>query len=202
MPILFELKKYWNPIFIETGTYMGCGVKKALEAEFEEIYSIEIDPKRYEACKKMFKDNSNVHIIFGDSSVELPKLLQTIDKKVTFWIDAHYCGDGSYLGHKWSPIKEELETIKQHHIKNHTILIDDWRCMDNTHIDYTWKQQVKRGNYSIYTIDKSSGKEVGFLGKEKCFEFLKQINENYSFSFENGEVEDDVLVCQIDEIKD
>ena len=31
MPINFDLKKYINPVFIETGTYRGDGVKKALQ---------------------------------------------------------------------------------------------------------------------------------------------------------------------------
>ena len=198
MPIVFDLEKYLNPVFIETGTYMGSGVRKAIDAGFGEIYSIEIDPKRYESCKKMFKDYSHVHIIHGDSSIELPKLIKNLpDKRITFWIDAHYCGDGSYLADKWSPIKEEIDAIKNHPIKNHTILIDDWRCMDNTHIDYTWQQQVRRNNYSLHMVDQSRGKEVGFLGKEKCFKILKEINENYQFTFENGEVENDVLVCII-----
>ena len=43
MPINFNLKKYKNSVFLETGTYQGDGIKKALEAGFEKIYSIEIN---------------------------------------------------------------------------------------------------------------------------------------------------------------
>ena len=84
MPIVFDLEKYLNPVFIETGTYMGSGVHKAIDAGFEEIYSIEIDSKRYESCKKMFKDYPNVHIIQGDSSIELPKLIDNINRVLIF----------------------------------------------------------------------------------------------------------------------
>jgi hypothetical protein len=67
--------------------------------------------------------------------------------------------------------------------------------MENTHIDYTWKkQQIK---YSEKVIIENDGKEVGFLGKENCFKIIKNINNNYEFSFENGIVENDVLVCQV-----
>ena len=76
-------------------------------------------------------------------------------------------------------MKEEFDAIKDHHIKDNTILIDDWRCMENTHID---------------TIRK---KDVGFIGKENCFKRLKDINPEYNFYYENGELEDDVLVCKI-----
>ena len=195
MPIQFNLKKYINPIFIETGTYIGDGVKEALDCGFETIYSIEIDYNRFLNCTKMFEKNDNVIIIYGDSGVELPKLLKKIDKKVTFWIDAHYSADGAYIGDKWCPIKEEFEAIKDHHINDHTILIDDWRCMDLTHIDYSWIKQVD--THSNITVNDKKGKQVGFIGKKQCFETLKNINENYKFSFETGVIENDVLICQI-----
>ena len=124
-----------------------------------------------------------------------PTVTEKIDTKITFWIDAHYCADGAYIGEKWCPMKEEFEAIENHDIKEHTILVDDWRCMNNTHIDYSWKEQQKKGSEQITIGD--GGKEVGFLGKENCFKIIKGINSNYDFSFENGQIENDVLVCQI-----
>ena len=112
MPINFNLKKYLNKIFIETGTYNGDGVKEALNANFEKIYSIEIDYERFLKCSEMFKNFDNVKIIYGDSGSELSKLLEKIDENCTFWIDAHYCGDNGYIGEKWTPLKEELNQIK------------------------------------------------------------------------------------------
>ena len=195
MPIRFDLSKYNNNnIFIETGTYLGQGVKAAINAGFKKIYSIELDDNRYLHCKNMFKDYNNVTILHGDSGVILPNLLKNINEEVTFWIDAHYCADGAMIGKKWCPLHEELNSIKNHKIKTHTILIDDWRCMDNTHIDYTWYQHNSK-NYD-FSVDENKGKEVGFIGKEKCLERLRDINPEYKFSFENGETKDDVLVCR------
>ena len=179
MPIQFDLSEYKNPIFIETGTYNGDGVVKALESGFEQIYSIELDEERYQYCKEKFFDNDNVEILLGDSGKVLPELLKKIDKKVTFWLDAHYCGDGATLGEKWCPLKEELNGIKNHLIKEHIILIDDWRCMDNTHIDIR------------------TNKEVGFLGKTNCIKILKEINNNYQIDFLNGVQPRDVLLCKV-----
>lgn len=195
MPINFELQNYLSEVFIETGTYLGDGVREALKAGFPKIYSIEIDPERYKSCQKMFSDNKNVTIILGDSGKILPELLKNINKKITFWIDAHYCADGAFIGDKWCPIKEEFNAIKNHPIKNHIILIDDWRCMENTHIDYTWiDQQKTKRNIAEH------GKEVGFLGKENCLRIIKDINNDYKFTFENGTCDNDVLVCQVDNI--
>ena len=137
----------------------------------------------------MFKDNQNVTILLGDSGQVLHELLPTIDERITFWLDAHYCGDGAMIGEKWCPLDEEFKAITAHSRKDHTILIDDWRCMDNTHVDFSWNTQVKNSN--------GSGKLVGFLGKDRCFKLLKAINTNYNISFENGVIEDDVLACQL-----
>ena len=43
MSIKFNLRKYLHPVFIETGTYTGGGVQKALDAGFEQIHR-SIDP--------------------------------------------------------------------------------------------------------------------------------------------------------------
>ena len=45
-------------------------------------------------------------------------MLENIDKKSCFWLDAHDEGGGV-------PTFEELNLIKEHSIKNHTIIIDD-----------------------------------------------------------------------------
>ena len=137
MPINFDLGEFNNnDIFIETGTYGGDTVKKAIDIGFKEIYSIEYDKSRYEKCKKMFEQYSNVTIIHGDSKIEIPKLLKNINASATFWLDAHYNADGAECSDEWCPLKGELESIKEHYIKNHTILIDDMRLMDGEKFTY------------------------------------------------------------------
>src|ERR1700722_17307810 len=58
-------------IFVETGTFGGSGIQKALDAGFLVIYSIDIEPVFVNHCKKLFKHNPNVHILLKDSSYEL-----------------------------------------------------------------------------------------------------------------------------------
>ena len=181
MPILFDLGKYPNKYFIETGTYMGEGINKAIECNaFTYIYSIEIDTLRHLTCKELFSTFDNITLIKGDSAILLKLVLKHVKEPCTFWLDAHFCGDDGELGSKWCPLVEELEAIKNHPIKNHTIIIDDYRCMDNTH------------------FDKERNIPVGFPGKKKLLEILQNINPDYSIVFLDGVTPKDIVVARID----
>ena len=120
MPITEKiLKKYANnDIFIETGTWNGGGIDVALSCGFNQIYSIEINEKHYNRAVKRFEKNSNVELILGDSAKQLGLLLKRINSPATFWLDAHTPD---------CPLMTELEDIKNHPVKTHTILIDDHR---------------------------------------------------------------------------
>lgn len=119
------LKKYLNPVFIETGTFLGDGICHAVWAGFNRIYSIEKSEYYYERAVDEFKYFPNVKIIYGDSSVELKKLIEDIDCPITFWLDAHYSEQGTAKGD--NPLLKELEAIRSHPIKTHDVLIDDIR---------------------------------------------------------------------------
>jgi len=104
--------------FVETGTHLGHGVQYALDHGFEQILSCEFMEDRYQHCMKRFENNDNVSLYCGNSLKCIPKMLESIDNKTCFWLDAHDEGGGV-------PTFEELEMIKNHKIKNHTIVIDD-----------------------------------------------------------------------------
>ena len=124
MPITNKLlRENMNPIFIETGTFMGHGLLAAIWAGFQTLYSIEMSDYLYERNIPLFKDFTNVHLIHGDSGIEIKKILETIDSQTTFWLDAHY--SEQCTANVPSPLFRELDAIKEHHIKTHTILIDD-----------------------------------------------------------------------------
>jgi len=181
MPIYFDLSKYKNDYFIETGSYNGEGIEKALQTEvFKYIYSIELDTLRYICCKERYSTYDNVTLIKGDSGKLLELVMKNINKPCTIFLDAHFCGDEAEYGSKWSPIVEELAIIKKHHIKNHTIIVDDYRCFDNTH------------------FDKGRNIPVGFPGKKKLLEMLKDINQDYCISFLQGSVPNDAVLAKVD----
>ena len=116
-----DFSPYWNPVFIETGSFMGDGIKSAIKAGFEEIHSIELSKKYYNHCKKKYP---NVRLYRGDSALILPCLLKTIDDCCTFWLDAHYSG-GDTAKENPLPLIAELEAILHYMRPHHIILIDD-----------------------------------------------------------------------------
>jgi hypothetical protein len=168
----FSLLKYWNPIFIETGTYYGDSVKAALSARFKKIYSIELNDKLYKDCKDKFKKEINegrVKILLGDSSICLPMILKEINQRATFWLDAHYSSGNTERGSVDVPLMMELGAISKHDIKNHTILIDDVRLFGS-------KGSEDWSNVSLNSVIKT----------------LKEINPCYAISYEKGFCKNDV----------
>lgn len=164
------LKKYkTSNVFIETGTYKGDGVQLALDAGFGKVHSMEIFEPLYLQSSKRFANNYNVKLWRGDTSINFGDMISSIDERITFWLDSHISGcDSSYNPECTAPLMRELEEIAKHHIKTHTILMDDRRFFD------VWGYPV-----------------------EKIKEFVLTINPNYEFRFEDGYQPDDILVAYI-----
>jgi len=164
-------RKYVNRVFIETGSYMGAGIQEAIDAGFQELYSIELSDMYFNMCIERFKNKSNVHLIKGDSSEVLENLIKNIDENITFWLDGHYSEDNTALGKIWSPLMQELDIIKNHKLNTHIIIIDDLRC---------W-QKSKEYDFCVIDIIKK----------------LYEINSNYKLIYEDGFTKDDILVAKI-----
>jgi hypothetical protein len=183
------LSKYtYNKYFIETGTFTGGGVIRALEAGFKFIHSIEIAPNYYESAVSAFANNENVTIHLGDSVKVLPDILSNIDEPITFFLDSHFfsASPRMYGGEKLSeidvPLYQELDIIGSHNIKNHTILIDDRRVFglstipgEPVFVDWTGISEARikekllsiNKDYEFYYIDTSNRKEDIFVAKAK-----------------------------------
>lgn len=164
--------KYPNKYFIESGSFTGNGILNAMEAGFEKIYSIELSPYYYQLCRDQFAQFPNVVLFEGDSGKVLPTILEQIDAPATFWLDGHYSNFvNTAKGDTLCPILAELESIRNHSIKTHTILIDDVRLFGTVHFDYvTIKEVIKK---------------------------IKAINPNYIITYEMGAFPNDVLVAYI-----
>lgn len=164
-------EKFPNPYFVETGSYRGDGIQMAIETGFPCIYSIELSPLHYKHCKKRFASVPSVHLVLGDSSKHLKKILAKIDAPITFWLDGHYSSGNTAKGKTNCPLLEELAAIANHPIKTHTILIDDVRLL-GTH-------------------------EFDFIELEKIVEAILQINPDYIIGFEDGYAPRDILTAYI-----
>lgn len=167
-----NFEKYMNPVFIETGSYVGDGIQQAIDAGYQRVISIELSDKYHGICCNRFSSNDKVSIVLGDSFKVLPSIINNIEEKITFWLDGHHsCGDTA-LGEHWAPLMQELDAISKHKINTHTIMIDDMRC---------WLE--------VNDVH-------GFTTKD-IMEKLISINADYKFVYEDGEQEKDILVAYI-----
>lgn len=133
-------KPFVQTYFIETGTYLGKGIQQALAAGFEIIYSIELNEQFANKARTKFAHNQNVHIINGNSGDMLYEVIKDINEPVTFWLDGH---NGTYDPYGENcPVLRELDQIKKHHIKTHTILIDDMHCAGTNLFDFITKEEI------------------------------------------------------------
>ncbi|MEQ1920944.1 MAG: hypothetical protein ABL952_00415 [Pyrinomonadaceae bacterium] len=134
----FDLRRYAEtydlPVLFETGTFRGNGVRIAVDAGFEQIFSVEIVDEYYRANVEGFSDQHNVTIIKGESAAVLGKTVSEIKGNILFWLDAHFPGaDGGLCSYNSCedeavrcPLEHELETIKAcRPDRNDVFIIDD-----------------------------------------------------------------------------
>ena len=149
-------KKYNVDILVETGTFLGDMVE-AQKSSFKKVYSVELSEKLFKKAQKRFKNDQQVYLFQGDSSTVLNKIIPELKEPALFWLDGHYSGGITALGHKECPVPEELEAIfKSPH--QHLILIDDARLFNGTR-SYPTLEEIKAlmksagKDYSIEVID-------------------------------------------------
>ena len=168
------LTKYINHSFFETGTYLGDSVKLALDCGFKKVISVELMEELQDRNKEIFKneiEEGKVDLIVGDTLLILDSVIENLTERTTFWLDSHQ--DLGPAGVHKCPLYEELESIGKSKIKNHTIMIDDMRCLDGR---FPWS--------------------VG-ITKDGIIERLKNINPEYKITFERGMIENDIMVAFI-----
>lgn len=117
---LFKKYKDNHNILFETGTHHGDGVNNALKAGFNKVISVEILPELHEECVNRFSEEikeNKVHLFLGDSNEKIKEMLELINEPAFFFLDGHF--------NNGEPLWKELEEIKNHSIKTHTIVVDD-----------------------------------------------------------------------------
>lgn len=183
MPLIPDtLKNYPNNIFIETGTYHGEGILAALNAGFKHIVTVELSKELYAVSFMKNAFNPYIKNVYGDSAKVLPKILSNLNEPATFWLDSHFIAPGTKtaLGEVNSPLLFELEAIKNHHIKTHTILIDDMRCWKNLPDQYM-KEHPFSNNFDPDILQ----------------ERLLEINPDYNISFIDGIIDGEIMINDI-----
>lgn len=158
------LRKYRrNDVFLCVGIHNCVSFAWAERAGFLEFYGIDedkilVEHGRIVFPKDLVESNRPIKYAMYHGGLEtFEKVINSIDKAVTIFLSNHY------FGIKQTPVNtilQELDIIKNHPIKNHTILIDD--------IHYAGMPAF--GNITLDDI------------KNK----LLKINPGYTFAFADG----------------
>src|ERR1044072_4895813 len=122
-------------IFIETGSHVGNGIELARQAGYKRIMSMDIDGANVAHCQDRFKllpddktpaANGNINIMCGDSAIALLKFMRHVNEPAMIWLDPHsqLFDDEPKMDNPF-PLLMELEQLRKHPIKTHTIMIDD-----------------------------------------------------------------------------
>lgn len=122
--------RYKLTTLIETGTWRGESAVWAAE-HFERVYTIEANRKRFDGVTaRLAGRHSNLTFVFGDSRVELARVLAQVREPCLFWLDAHWVGDVGAHDSQGDecPLLEELDAIGHWAWQTPSvILIDDAR---------------------------------------------------------------------------
>ena len=162
--------------YIETRSYYGLNLEKVVD-EYKNLYSIGIE--------KIFIDNENIQIIEGDSSVKLPELCSEIEEGVTFFLDAHYSGEGTGYKEKTSPIIKELESIFYRKNNKDIILINNLRIFN--------ERSFNQNNYKKVVLDWTL---IPLENIKKTIPKDWKILYNHNNSLSFGKV-DQLIVCNV-----
>lgn len=149
-------KKYLNgsteDVWIETGTYKGTSVQRALDFGFREIHTIEVDLETFESLNTDHPElcsDTRVHRYLGSSRKLLPTIVESIndDRYVVFWLDAHFMGYSTQHRDEISecPLLDELKTVTSRSWQHRPMV-----CIDdvNMFMDHLWISDHDR---SIFT---------------------------------------------------
>ena len=119
-------------VFVETGTYRGNSLIRALNYGFKELHTIEVSQHRFDELERLHPelcDDSRIHRYLGSSRDCLASIVPKFkDRNVVFWLDAHYVGLAADERDSISecPILSELQAIADvNWSKSVVVCIDD-----------------------------------------------------------------------------
>jgi hypothetical protein len=134
MALAHFAREYNLQVLVEGGTNLGNMIN-AQKNRFREIYSIERDDYLASRAQRKFASDPHIHLFHGDSGDLLPRIIPAIKERALFWLDAHW-------GAESAPIRQELDCIYKHPVRDHVLLIDDARYFDG-HGDYPSVEELR-----------------------------------------------------------
>lgn len=171
-------------VFIETGTFHGRGVAKALKAGYSKVISIEIfEPLYIENLNRFSKEieQGRVQLVLGDSGYVIGKAVESIDEPILFWFDAHdQTMSEAGVGDVKCPIIKELNNIMDfrnlHKRSLDTLIIDDMRLITNKNVGWN-------------------------VDLNEMYKTIWKYNPNFRLTREDGHIAHDILRCEYKYLK-
>ena len=148
------LNRYKKKTYVETGLWLGHGIRVALDCGFESIYSCDINSKSVDLGTQMYGNNDNVKMYHAKSVDYLKMLFQSnnITENITFYLDAHFVTEEEALelgGEFKSPLLEEIQLIGKYcKDKDNVIMIDDYHKIEK------WSHQKSELEKNLLKINK------------------------------------------------
>ena len=176
------LRQFPARVFVETGSYRGDGVRAALDAGFERVITIEAGGPAWQHVRERFADDPRVTALLGSSVNMLEAAISNLDEPATFWLDAHWSGEGTgglapfRTNCVYSPVLEELAVIAAHPVRGHTILVDDMR---------------------VFRDGVFADQDEEPIWPTRLMEAILDIDERYEFVRLDGAETDDVLAARV-----
>lgn len=168
-----------TPIFVETGTFHGNGVLRALAEGYRKVISLEVYEPLYKENLERFADkikDGKVELFLGDSAHIIGDIVKDIEDPIYFWFDAHdQTMNEAGVGDCKCPIVRELCSImKKRPVDRRrmdVLAIDDMRLIENRNIGW--------------------GIDLGEL-----YEAIWQYNKDFSLERAPGHIPHDILHCK------
>ena len=166
-------------VFLETGTFHGGGVRKALDAGYKKVISIEIHEPLFKQNLETFKkeiEEGSVELFLGDSGHILGSIVENINEPIFYWFDAHdQTMNDAGVGELKCPILQELNQIMQsrdeHKRRMDILIIDDMRLIEK--------------------------KEVGWnIDLTEFYAAIWRFNKDFRLTREAGYIPHDILRCE------
>lgn len=138
--------------------------KFGVDHDFKEQWSSDEDSE-FQDRKSYF--DGKLNLLHGNSPDRLKDVLNEADQRCAFWLDAHAGSKELFArGEVDCPLIGELESIREHHIKDHFIAIDD--------VHLFGEKQSKDG---VVICDYSD------ITQERVEEIIKSINSDYTIEY-------------------
>lgn len=164
-------------IFLETGTFHGAGVARALKDGYKKVISIEVYEPLYRANALRYAteiEQGRVSLYCGDSAYVIADIVKDLPDPILFWFDAHdQTMNDAGVGDCKCPIIKELRSIidvRGLPARRMDILtVDDMRLIENK--DAGWNIDLTEFYSTIweYNPDFQLTREEGFVSHDILF---------------------------------